>query len=311
MTSTVSVRPYHSTDLEPVLDLLRASLGESEVNRRSPELFGWKHVDNPFGPSIMLVAEDDLGIVGFRAFMRWELATVDGAGIRCVRPVDTATHPRAQRRGIFRTLTMEAVEAARLDGVDLIFNTPNPRSKAGYLTMGWVEVGRIGVLLRPKTSALIGRRAGVPSLPGSAPWNDQETTDRPPLGLRTLRTPEYLGWRFRHPFASYLVACRPEGLAVLRANRRNGRRELVVADLFGSKAGPVLRQAAYNASADYLIGWFGPGTPERRQAISAGMLPVPGVTALTLVARPLRDELAWAGADLGRWDLTLSDLELL
>ena len=166
MTSPVSIRPYEPTDLDEVLGLLRVSLGESEVNRRSPELFAWKHVNNPFGPSIMLVAEDATGIVGFRAFMRWELSTVDGQRIRCVRPVDTATHPRAQRQGIFRNLTLAAVEAARLDKVDLIFNTPNPRSKAGYLTMGWVEVGRIGVLLRPRLAALAGRRTGPPRCGG-------------------------------------------------------------------------------------------------------------------------------------------------
>jgi len=311
LTSTVSVRQYHPTDLDAVLELLRASLGETEVNRRSPKLFSWKHLDNPFGPSIMLVAEDSIGIVGFRAFMRWELATVEGERLRCVRPVDTATHPRAQRRGIFRSLTLQAVEAARLDGIDLIFNTPNPRSKAGYLTMGWVEVGRIGVLLRPKVRGLLGRKSGVPSVPGSAPWNDQVVADRPALGLRTPRTQQYLRWRFRHPFASYLVIHSPEGLAVLRPNSRTRRRELVVSDLFGSGAGQALRQAARDTNADYLVGWFRPGAPERRHTRSAGMIPVPGVTALTVVSRPLRDDLAWAVTDLRHWDLALSDLELL
>ena len=310
MTSTISIRPYRSTDLEPVLDLLRASLGESDVNRRRAEWFSWKHLENPFGRSIMLVAEDSIGLAGFRAFMRWELTSVDGARIRCVRPVDTATHPRAQRRGIFRTLSVEAVEAARGEGIDLIFNTPNPRSKAGYLTMGWSEVGRIGVLMRPKATAATGR-PGIPSVPDTEPWKDQAVHDRAPLGLRTPRTPSYLQWRFRHPFAGYLVAGSEQGLAVLRPNRRGRRRELVVSDLFGPKAGRALRQVAGAADTDYLVGSFGKRTPERRQAKSAGMLPVPGLTSLTLVARPLHQDLSWATSDLGRWDLALSDLELL
>ena len=310
MTPSISVRPYRSTDLEPVLDLLRASLGESDVNRRRPEWFSWKHLENPFGRSIMLVAEDTIGLAGFRAFMRWELTSVDGARIRCVRPVDTATHPRAQRRGIFRTLSVEAVEAARGEGIDLIFNTPNPRSKVGYLSMGWSEVGRIGVLMRPKATAVTGR-AGIPSVPGSEPWKDDPVPDRGPLGLRTPRTPPYLQWRFRHPFAGYLVARTEQGVAVLRPNRRGRRRELVVSDLFGTQAGRALRQAARAADADYLVGWFGKRTPERRQARSAGMLPVPGLTSLTLIARPLRQDLSWAISALARWDLAFSDLELL
>jgi predicted N-acetyltransferase YhbS len=311
VTSTVSVRPYKPTDLPAVLELLRSALGESDVNRRSPDLFSWKHIDNPFGPSIMLVAEDGAGIVGFRAFMRWELSTVDGAPIRCLRPVDTATHPRAQRRGIFRRLTNEAVEIARLEGVDLIFNTPNPMSKAGYLTMGWAEVGRVGVLLRTKRGLLRGRKMGVPSVPGSFEWSDHPITDRAGLGLRTPRTTNYLGWRFRHPFAGYRVAGTPDGLAVLRPNLRRGRRELVVSDLFGPAAGRSLRLAAKGSNADYLVGSFRAGSPERGQARAAGLINIPGVTALTLVARPLRPGLDWILTDLKAWDLALSDLELL
>ena len=310
MTPTISVRPYRSTDLEAVLHLLVESLGESDVSPRRPEWFSWKHVENPFGPSIMLVAEDNLGLAGFRAFMRWELDTVDGGKIRCVRPVDTATHPRAQRRGIFRTLSMEAVEAARSEGIDLIFNTPNPRSMAGYLTMGWSEVGRIGVLLRPKASAVIGR-AGPPSLPRSQPWTDPAVTNRPALGLRTPRTHRYLQWRFRHPFAGYLVTGSEQGLVVLRPNRRRKRRELVVSDMFGPLAGRALRRVAGAADCDYLVGWFGRRTPERKQAQLAGMVPVPGLTSLTLIARPLRQDLSWTVSSLDRWDLAFSDLELL
>ena len=35
------------------------------------------------------------------------------------------------------------------DGVDLVFNTPNEKSGAGYLTMGWKKVGPIGAMVRP------------------------------------------------------------------------------------------------------------------------------------------------------------------
>ena len=309
MNSHVAIRPFESTDLDAVLALMRESLGESEINQRTPDLFAWKHLDNPFGRSIMLVASDRDGLVGFRAFMQWDLFTAEGERIRCVRPVDTATHPRARRRGIFRALTLEAVEAARRHGVDLIFNTPNPSSKAGYMTMGWIEVGRIGVLLRPKVGALGNRKTGFPSVPGSSPWSDEAVFDRPPLGLRTPRTAEYLGWRFRHPFARYLVTGNSEGLVVLRPNQRKGRRELVVSDMYGSKAGDVLQRVARSTDADYLVAWFGPGSPERRHTRSAGLIPVPAKAALTLVAHPLRDGLAVA--DLRGWDLALSDLELL
>ncbi len=47
-------------------------------SRRTPELFAWKHIDNPFGRSIILVAEAEGTIAGLRAFMRWELTTPGG-----------------------------------------------------------------------------------------------------------------------------------------------------------------------------------------------------------------------------------------
>ncbi|MGH8927178.1 MAG: GNAT family N-acetyltransferase [Acidimicrobiia bacterium] len=312
MTATLAIRPYRPADLQTVLDLLKISLGETDLLRRTPEAFAWKHLENPFGSSIMLVAEDEEGIVGFRAFMRWELATPDGDLLHCVRAVDTATHPRAQRRGIFRRLTLEAVEAARLDDIDLIFNTPNPRSGAGYLTMGWSEVGAIGVLVRPRFMGLFGRHGDLPSVVGLSEWDDRSIIDRIPRGLRTRRTSAYFRWRFAlHPTAGYRVAEVPEGTAVVRPNLRRNRRELVVSDLFGNGAGQALRQAARATDAAYLAGWFSPGSPERRHALSAGMIPVPWVTSLTLVAQPLQKNLEWVVGDLSRWDLALSDLELL
>ena len=179
MADPVVVRPFEDADLAGVLDLLRSSLGESAVLERTPELFAWKHLDNPFGRSLLLVAEDearpDRPIVGLRAFMRWELVTPGGDRVRCVRAVDTATHPEYQRRGIFRRLTLSAVEQAEADGVDMVFNTPNPKSGAGYLSMGWQEVGPIGVLAMPGRG-LLRRRPDAAVVPDPA---DQVTSADP------------------------------------------------------------------------------------------------------------------------------------
>ena len=57
-------------------------------------------------------------------------------------------------------------------------------------------------------------------------------------------------------------------------------------------------------------GWFSAGTPERKAALRAGLIPVPGLTPLTLMARPLHD-LDLDVFDMSNWDLAISDLELL
>jgi hypothetical protein len=85
---------------------------------------------------------------------------------------------------------------------------------------------------------------------------------------------------------------------------------LVLSDLLGHGGTGEVRRAARANRARYMAGFFSKGSPERRSAIGAGMLPVPGVKALTLVALPLAD-LDIDVFDLGCWDIATSDLELL
>ena len=68
VSDTITTRILDDSDVPPVLDLLRAALGEPPLLRRTPELFAWKHFDNPFGRSMALLAEADDRIVGLRAF---------------------------------------------------------------------------------------------------------------------------------------------------------------------------------------------------------------------------------------------------
>jgi GNAT superfamily N-acetyltransferase len=315
VVDTIKIRPFAERDLPAVIEILKHALGETTNLRRTPEWFAWKHVQNPFGPSIILVAEIDGQIAGLRALLRWELVTPDGQVWRCARPVDTATSPAFLRRGVFRALTMEAVEVARAEGLDMLFNTPNSKSGAGYLTLGWQRVGSIGVMIRPKIR-LIGRRFEGPSpfspeliTSGALPVDLDVIVDRSPRGLRTPRRPAYLAWRFlKNPAAKYFQISTGEGTAVVRPNYRSGRAELIIADLFGADASRAARVAVRSARASYVASWFSKGSPERAALRRAGFLSVPGLKALTLVARPLgMRELPRFEA----WDLAPSDLELL
>ena len=313
MAETITIREYTAEDRAGVLELLRLSLGETPLLRRTPQLFEWKHISNPFGTSIMLVAEANGRIVGFRAFMRWELVTPSSDIITCVRPVDTATHPDFQRRGIFRQLTMQAVEVARSDGVQLIFNTPNPRSGAGYTSMGWSEVGGVGVLARPSFRLFTGREGSMTNTVDEKDpdWESVEAATRAPRGLRTPRSPDYLRWRFgSHPTARYSLIEEDGGTVIVRPNLRKGRRELIVSELFGSNGRRAITHGRQRIRPHYTVASFASGTPERATAMRAGMLPVPGARALTLYARPV-DDLELDPATLESWDLTLGDLELL
>ncbi|MFT4656234.1 MAG: hypothetical protein ACI8V4_000395 [Ilumatobacter sp.] len=94
------------------------------------------------------VAVDSGDIVGVRLFVRWRFRRGDQT-LSAVRAVDTATHPDHQGRGLFTRLTSDALAACLTDGVDFVFSTPNAQSRPGDLKMGWRDVGRPRVTIRP------------------------------------------------------------------------------------------------------------------------------------------------------------------
>ena len=92
VVAPVDLGPTRTTTSLRCCGFSTPALGGGPAGSRPAEFFRWKHLENPFGRSFMLVAEADGRIVGLRAFMRWEFVAGDGA-FRAVRAVDTATHP--------------------------------------------------------------------------------------------------------------------------------------------------------------------------------------------------------------------------
>ena len=308
-----SIRPASPEDDVAIVQLLCATLGWAD-DERHRALFRWKHRFNPFGESFGWVAEDELGLIGSRTFMRWTFSD-DGRPVHAVRAVDTATHPRAQGRGVFRALTMRGVEEMTAAGVSWVFNTPNSQSAPGYLSMGWRSLGRLPLAVRPGRISswpklLSARRPGdlwsVPTSAGedaAAVLNDALLPDGPtPSGrLCTFRSAAYLRWRYGQGPIAYRVALvgrqAQEGCVVFRHRRRGDAVEAVVTDILGPP------QATRNAlrslkGADYTIA-LGPSRPR-------WWVPVPGKGPL-LTCRPLADA---RPPEVREWDLSAGDIEL-
>jgi GNAT superfamily N-acetyltransferase len=328
----VSVRPFSPEDLPDVLELLDASLGGGPAGRRPPEFFRWKHLDNPFGPSYLLLATAAGRLVGLRAFLRWRFLAGERA-VGAVRAVDTATHPDFQGKGIFTRLTLAAVDDLR-GQVDLVFNTPNGKSGPGYLKMGWTEVGRVPVRIRPRRPlrVLRGRRDGATG--GRAPSVDApaaaavlergpEVTgllarEPAPAGLATARDLGYLRWRYgAAPLLDYRAVTeerdgRLAGLAVFRVRPRGGLWESTVAEVLAggdpAVARRLLRRVARAAPADHLTFAAPAGSAAARAATRAGFLPSP--VGISMVANPLRPGVRPDPCRLDSWSLTLGDLEV-
>jgi GNAT superfamily N-acetyltransferase len=334
--SELTVRPYQDADEAGVLDLLTETLGGGPTGERSPDFFRWKHLQNPFGRSYMIVAEDDGRIVGLRSFMRWRFLA-QNMPARGVRAVDTATHPDYQGRGIFSKLTREAVK--NLAGeAEFVFNTPNKNSLPGYLRMGWQTVGKVPISVRIRRPARVltrlGRRKAVPA--GSRPPINAETAaealldpDLPRLladaaetrdgRLATPRDLDYLRWRYA---AAHLLDYRAvrahdggelAGIALFRVRPRERLWESTVAEVIvrpgdKSTARRLLRDVAHASLVDHLTCHFPIRSAAASGAHRTGFVPIPG--GLTFVVNPLNEGLQPEPTELRSWALTLGDLEV-
>ncbi len=143
----MTIRPPHNDELPTIIHLLKASLGDVS-SEKSEKYWNWKHINNPFGSSPVLIAEENGAFIGIRAFMRWDWQMGDKV-YRCLRAVDTATHPEHQGKGIFKKLTLQLIAEAEKQGYDFIFNTPNTQSTPGYLKMGWKKWGKVPLWIHP------------------------------------------------------------------------------------------------------------------------------------------------------------------
>jgi GNAT superfamily N-acetyltransferase len=321
---SIDVRLAEPSDRAAVLGLLSATLDWSADEHA---LFAWKHDENPFGPSPAWVALDGDEIVGLRTFMRWEHRSPGGEVLRAVRAVDTATRPSHQGRGIFRRMTLQALDDLRDEGVAFVFNTPNDNSRPGYLKMGWTQVGRLPASVRVTSLSAPARmaRARVPAEVGSLRATGGEPAVRvlgsPALSellaateaspaLHTNRTPDFMRWRYGYePFAYRAVTLDEDvraGLAVFRLRRRGAAVECALCDVIvpagdtGARRA-LLRSVVRQCGADYVIRIDG------RAIDGTGFVRAP-MQGPILVHKPLAPGVP--GASLRDWSLTLGDVEL-
>ena len=305
MSDDVHIRAAGSEDRRAILDLGVRSLGWSGDDRDAA-FFSWKHDENPFGPSPAWVATIADRIVGFRTFLRWELRHPGGDTLHLVRAVDTATDPDHQGKGIFRTLTLTALDELRAMGVDAVFNTPNDPSRPGYLKMGWVELGRpsIGLWARPTVWPRV-VRSRVPAELWSQPTpigrplaaTAQLPEQRPSAHWSTPRDRSFLDWRYGFEPLQYRCVGDDSAAGIFRVRLRGPNREVALCEWLGRPRARILRRLVAD-TGDYAIA-IGLG-------LRHGVAPLPGQGPIVTWRTLNRD----AVPRLGDLDFSLGDLEL-
>jgi GNAT superfamily N-acetyltransferase len=97
------IRKSTETDIPAIVVLLKKSLGETS-SPKTVDYWFWKHIHNPFGESMVLLALKNGQLIGVRAMMRWNWQRGTDT-FNTLRAVDTVTHPDHQGKGIFSFLT--------------------------------------------------------------------------------------------------------------------------------------------------------------------------------------------------------------
>ena len=253
------IRVAQTEDIPAIVELLKDSLGESLL-KKTTSIWDFKHVQNPFGASYVLVAEENNQLIGVRAFMSWKWQLGDIVW-QAYRAVDTATHPEHQGKGIFKKLTLQALADVGKENDCFIFNTPNEKSRPGYLKMGWEALGKIKIALVP---VLLYRFFHLFSRPNHAvvSLNEEQIEAicfkhnmelQAKKELFTPKSAAYLHWRYvTNPMQPYTVLTGKDWYVAMYVKKHNRFNELRIAEVIGgntSKGKKEIRQEVVNYAA--------------------------------------------------------------
>lgn len=312
------IRQATQADLPAIVEVLKASLGESKL-QKSEEIWRYKHIENPFGESLVLVAVEQDQIIGVRAFMRWQWQ-FKNKKYSAFRAVDTATHPEHQGKGVFKKLTLRAIEIGKKNGDHFIFNTPNNQSMPGYLKMGWEKVSKLGVRLVPtsplswksekeKLAYVVFKECSDDHIKSLCDKHNVVTSKK--NVLFTPKSQTYLSWRYENnPLQDYeVMAGKGYYLAAYVKDHGKFREFRVVEHLYeGPKALRELRRNIQALASQHGVQVISMGNMGRSTSIfrASGYFG-PVLTFRNLELEPGEEK---RYLNLNNWSYSLGDLEL-
>jgi hypothetical protein len=327
----LTIRLFQPHDEPNVLELLGSTFGDwprEVLDGTRSEYFRWKHLESPFGRSLMVVVELDGSIVGFYAYMPW-LLCARGRTVATLRAVDLAIDRRHRMLGISLALR-SAMQFSR--DVELVWGNPNRASARGGRRLGRPEVSGLRSFvgpyaLLPRTMLTHATRAREPDrrpapdeASAASALEDRTLLERlrEPAELdrerfATLKHDDYLRWRYGRWSSYRAIRSDAPGEGALAIFRRRCSGRFVVADvgeLLLERRDPrlerrLLRRVAKAAGADFVLCNF----CSLRDATSRGMLAYR--TKETLMALVPREQLQLDPAAPDSWALSRGDLELL
>jgi hypothetical protein len=196
-----------------------------------------------------------------------------------------------------------------------VFNTPNEKSRPGYLKLGWQSAGPMTVWVRPGGRFAVRGGGGRQAFDGDALLVPDLDDGR----LHTARTPAYLRWRYGEvPSLSYGIAREGDLSVVFRARARGGRDELTVCELVLpdgpaaiARSARLVRRVVRQGRESQAVAMAARGTREAAVLALAGFVPVPRSGPHLVVRRvPDGPDLGLDPALVANWRAQVGDLEV-
>ena len=190
--TTLAIRPAGTSpaQLAAYASLLNSVFGAGKF---TIDALAWRYRDNPAGGVVGADAWDGERLAAHYVTCPVE-ARIEGATVRGLLSLNTATHPDYQGRGLFTRLAETAYARGADDGFEFVIGVANANSTPGFLRrLAFQDVGRLHAGLLARTPA---------SFSGA------------PVQYQGSWRPELLGWRLANPQGRYVTARRGELLGI-------------------------------------------------------------------------------------------------
>lgn len=252
----IEIADAASVDLEELAELQRESFkgvtGTSALDQLMGNLHSAGHYQRkylaPAGNAKIVTVRESGKLLAVNAMVPETLRHAGGTALGW-QSCDTATHPDARGRGLFKTCVM-ALREQLTDG-EVFFGYPNANSMPGFAKFGWVTRGMLDAYVAPLPS-FFGDTAIQPISRFDARFDEFSQRMIAPGTVCIERSAAYLNWRYLShadtPYSaySYVQNGRLEGFAVVRSLPLSTGNACVILEVFGSShaiEGALLRAA--------------------------------------------------------------------